>query len=54
MEMLTFERRRLALRREKLEGDLGDDGFEKWNNLGLLLFFGVVLVVAAAVVVVLH
>lgn len=31
----------MDLRREKLEGDLGEEGLEKWNNLGLfvLLFF---------------
>ena len=31
-----MESRKLALRREKLEGDLGDDGLEHWNNRGLL------------------
>lgn len=35
----------MALRREKLEGDLGERGLlENWNNLGLLFFFGVVAV----------
>lgn len=36
--MLTLEIRKLDLRREKLEGDLGDEGLESWNNLGLLFF----------------
>lgn len=34
--LFTLEIRKLDLRREKLEGDLGDDGLEKLNNLGLL------------------
>ena len=42
--MLTLESRKVALRSEKLEGDFGDGGFESWNNLGLLFFFGVVVV----------
>lgn len=56
------------MRREKLEGDLGEEGSEKLNNLGLMDFFGVevlqwsfgllgtedVGVVAVVVVVVLH
>lgn len=36
--MLTLERRKVDLRREKLDGDFGDDGFERWNwksSLGL-------------------
>lgn len=41
--LLTLERRRVALRlrREKVveDGDLGEDGLEKWNNLGLMDFF---------------
>lgn len=37
-KMLTLERRKVDLRREKLDGDFGDDGFERWNwksSLGL-------------------
>lgn len=40
-KLRTLERRKLALRSEKLEGDLGEIGLESWNNLGLLFFFGV-------------
>lgn len=43
-KMRTLERRKLALRSEKLEGDLGERGLGNWNNLGLLFFFGVVSV----------
>lgn len=52
--LLTLERRRLALRKEKVEGDLGDEGLAKRDdNLGLLFvsFLGLGL---AAVEVVLH
>lgn len=46
----TLERPRLVLRKEKLEGDLGDEGLEKRDNLGLsfVVFLGL------AAVVVLH
>lgn len=43
-KMLTLESLNVALRSEKLEGDLGEGGLESWNNLGLLFFFGVVAV----------
>nr|GLL19317.1 hypothetical protein TorRG33x02_207520 [Ipomoea trifida] len=33
---LTLERRRLDLRIEKAEGERGEDGLERWKNLGLL------------------
>lgn len=36
---LVLESRKVDLRSEKLDGDLGEDGFERVNNLGLLLFF---------------
>lgn len=39
--MLTLESRKLDLSNEKLEGDFGEDGFESWNNMELLFFFGV-------------
>ncbi|PON83480.1 hypothetical protein TorRG33x02_207520 [Trema orientale] len=40
--MVTLESRKVDLSSEKLEGDLGEDGLERLNNLGLLLiFFGV-------------
>lgn len=51
-----LERRRLALRKEKVEGDLGDEGLAKRDdNLGLLFvgFLGLGLGLAA-VEVVLH
>lgn len=33
-----MERRRVDLRREKVEGELGDDGLEeRWKNVGLFL-----------------
>lgn len=54
--LLTLERRRLALRKEKVEGDLGDEGLAKRDdNLGLLFvgFLGLGLGLAA-VEVVLH
>lgn len=35
-KMLTLLRRKVDLRREKLEGDdFGDDGLDRWNSLGL-------------------
>ena len=43
-KMLTLESLNVALRSEKLDGDLGEGGLESWNNLGLLFFFGVVAV----------
>jgi hypothetical protein len=34
--MPTLLRRKVDLRREKLEGDdFGDDGLDRWNSLGL-------------------
>lgn len=39
----TLDRRRVDLSSEKLDGDLGDEGLESWNSLGLrvLCFLGV-------------
>lgn len=53
--LITLERRRLAtLRKEKVEGDLGDEGLGKRDdNLGLL-FVGFLGIAAVVVVVVLH
>lgn len=39
--MLTLESRKLDLSSENPEGDFGVDGFESWNNRGLLFVFGV-------------
>lgn len=32
-----MERRKVDLSREKVEGDLGDEGLERWKNVGLFL-----------------
>lgn len=57
-EIQTLESFKLALRREKLEGDLGDDGLEHWNNPGLLAvlhwILGLFWADVAGVVVVRH
>lgn len=34
---LTLERRKVDLSREKVEGDLGDEGLERWKIVGLFL-----------------
>lgn len=30
---LTLDKRRVDLRSEKVEGERGEEGFERWNNL---------------------
>jgi hypothetical protein len=34
--MLTLDKRRVALRNEKLEGVFGEEGLERLNDLGVL------------------
>jgi len=38
--LLILERRRLALRREKLDYGIGDKGFDRLDNIGLFLGTG--------------
>ena len=35
--LFTFHKRRLDLRREKVEGDHGEDEFDRLNNVGVFL-----------------